>query len=46
MYSVPIIDRTKFGITYNSPSYFEKMKDQAIADEFTISFNWVFEKQE
>ena len=29
-------DRTDYGITYNSPSVFEKLKDQAIADEFSL----------
>ena len=30
------LDRTAYGITYNSPSFFTKLKDQAIADEFTL----------
>lgn len=29
-------DRTLYGITYNSPTYFEKLKDKAIADEFNL----------
>ncbi len=33
------IDRTQYGITFNSPTYFEKLKDQAIADEFELSFS-------
>ena len=33
-----IIDRTKYGITFNSPTYFEKLKEQAIADEFELTF--------
>lgn len=33
-----IIDRTKYGITFNSPTYFEKLKEQAIADEFELIF--------
>lgn len=33
-----IIDRTRYGITFNSPSYFEKLKEQAIADEFELTF--------
>jgi len=30
------INRTDYGITYNSPTYFEKLKDDAIADEFNL----------
>lgn len=37
-----IINRTKFGITFNSPSFFEKMKEQAIADDFELNFELVF----
>ncbi|NRB52624.1 MAG: YceI family protein [Saprospiraceae bacterium] len=33
------IDRTQYGITFNSPTYFEKLKEQAIADEFELSFS-------
>jgi polyisoprenoid-binding protein YceI len=32
-----VINRINYKITYNSPSIFEKLKDQAIADEFRIS---------
>jgi len=39
-----IINRTAYGITYNSPSYFEKLKDHAIADDFELSFNLIFFK--
>ena len=39
------IDRTKYGITFNSPTYFEKLKDQAIADEFELSFSLILEQQ-
>lgn len=39
-YSVMFLDitinRTDYGITYNSPTYFEKLKDDAIADEFNL----------
>ena len=38
------IDRTTYGITYNSPTYFEKLKEQAIADEFDVELDLVFEK--
>ena len=37
-----IINRTAFGITFNSPSFFKKMKDQAIADDFELGFELVF----
>jgi len=30
------INRTNYGITFNSPTFFEKLKDQAIADEFKL----------
>ncbi|MEL7123148.1 MAG: YceI family protein [Bacteroidota bacterium] len=37
-----IIDRTKYGITFNSPTFFESMKDQAIADDFEVEFELWF----
>ena len=33
-----MVDRTKYGIKFNSPTYFEKLKEQAIADEFELAF--------
>ena len=39
------INRTDYGITFNSPSYFEKLKDQAIADDFKLELRLVFEKK-
>jgi len=39
-----MVNRTDFGITFNSPSFFEKMKEQAIADEFELVFELVFLK--
>jgi polyisoprenoid-binding protein YceI len=30
------IDRTEYGINFNSPSFYEKLKDDAIADEISI----------
>ncbi|WP_299183067.1 YceI family protein [uncultured Aquimarina sp.] len=30
------IDRTKYGVNHNSPSIFKRMKENAIADEFTL----------
>lgn len=30
------IDRTDYGVKFNSPSFFRKMKENAIADEFTL----------
>jgi len=37
-----VVDRTRFGIYYNSPSYFENLKQEAIADEFVLEFELVF----
>ena len=36
------IDRTKFGIQYNSNSFFENLKDKAIYDEFDLNVNLIF----
>lgn len=30
------LDRTKYGVKFNSPSFFKKMKENAIADEFKL----------
>lgn len=30
------LDRTKYGVKFNSPSFFKKLKENAIADEFKI----------
>jgi len=38
-----IMDRTSYGITYNSPSVFEKLKENAIADEFVLKGTIVVE---
>lgn len=38
------IDRTKFGITYNSASFFQNLGDQAIADDFDLEFELYFEE--
>lgn len=38
------VNRTDYGITFNSPSFFEKLKDQAIADDFGLVFDLVFLK--
>ena len=40
-----IVNRTEFGITFNSPSFFEKLKDKAIADDFELAFELVFLKE-
>lgn len=37
-------DRTRYGINYNSPSIFKKLKDQAIADEFSLKTKLSFPK--
>lgn len=36
------VNRTKYGITYKSATFFEKMKDKAINDEFDLSVKVVF----
>lgn len=36
------INRTDFGVNYNSPSIFASLKDDAIADEFTLDFVLAF----
>lgn len=37
-----VINRIQYGITYNSPSVFEKLKDQAISDEFVVKGKLIF----
>lgn len=37
------MDRTQYDIIYNSPSFFKRLKDQAIADEFVLKGRLVFE---
>ncbi|MBO6605778.1 YceI family protein [Psychroserpens sp.] len=37
-----IMDRTAYGIKYNSPSFFKKMKENAIADNFELKGTLVF----
>ena len=36
------VDRTKFGIEYNSSNFFENLKDKAIYDEFDLNVNLKF----
>ena len=36
------IDRTKYGIKYNSKSFFDSIGDKAIYDDFELSVNLVF----
>ena len=36
------VNRTKFGITYKSATFFEKIKDKAINDDFELTINIVF----
>lgn len=33
------IDRTSYGVTFNSPSFYEKLKEDAIADVFRLKGN-------
>jgi len=35
------VDRTKFGIKYNSPNFFKSLGDNAIADTFDLKFTLV-----
>ena len=37
-----IMDRTAYGIKYNSPSFFKKMKENAIADNFVLKGTLIF----
>ena len=39
---ITTLDRTKYGVTYNSPNFFKKMKENAIADEFTLKSELIF----
>ncbi|GAB5398923.1 MAG: hypothetical protein Aureis2KO_05080 [Aureisphaera sp.] len=36
------MDRTDYDIIYNSPSFFKRLKDQAIADDFVLKGELVF----
>lgn len=37
------MDRTQYGIKFNSPSFFKKMKENAIADNFILKGHFTFE---
>jgi len=37
-----IMDRTSYGVKFNSPSFFKKMKENAIADDFILKGKLVF----
>ena len=37
------IDRTDYGVNFNSPSFFKKMKENAIADQFKLNGNLIIE---
>jgi len=39
------MDRTVYGVTYNSPSIFKSLKENVIADDFTLKGTLVFAKQ-
>ncbi len=39
-----VVDRTQFGITYKSKSFFESIGDKFIYDEFTLELEMAFEK--
>lgn len=36
------MDRTQYGINYNSPSFFKRLKENAIADNFNLRANLLF----
>ena len=36
------LDRTKYGVKFNSPSFFKKMKENAIADNFLLKGELIF----
>lgn len=36
------LNRTKYGVKFNSPSFFKKMKENAIADEFVLKSELTF----
>ena len=38
-----VMDRTNYGIKFNSPSFFKKMKENAIADNFILKGHFTFE---
>ena len=40
------IDRTQFGITYGSGSFFEGLADRAINDDFTLKFKIIAKKND
>jgi polyisoprenoid-binding protein YceI len=37
------LDRTQYGIYYNSPNFFKNLKQEAIADEIEMAFSLVFQ---
>lgn len=39
------MDRTTYGINYNSPSIFKSLKENVIADDFTLKGNLIFMKK-
>ena len=41
-----VLDRTDYGVNYNSPNVFKKLKENAIADEFVLELNLLFRIQE
>jgi len=36
------LDRTQYGIYYNSPNFFKNLKQEAIADEFELNVQFIF----
>lgn len=37
-----VLDRTKYGVVYNSPNIFKNLKDNAIADDFVLQYELRF----
>ena len=39
------MDRTTYGVNYNSPSIFKSLKENVIADDFTLKASLTFIKK-
>lgn len=37
------MDRTQYGVNHNSPSIFKRLKEDAIADEFVLKGELIFQ---
>lgn len=36
------LDRTRYGVQFNAPNFFKKLKEKAIADEFILKSTLLF----